>query len=44
MIAAVAVHVSIETFALKTPQSFVAALSRIRLRSVFNPYADRCPE
>ena len=35
---------SIETLALKTPQSFVAALSRIRLRSVFNPYADRCPE
>ena len=44
MIAAVAVHASIETLALKTPQSFVAALSRIRLRSVFNPYADRCPE
>jgi len=44
LIAAVAVHASIETLALKTPQSFVAALSRIRLRSVFNPYADRCPE
>jgi len=26
------------------PASLVAALSRIRLRSVFNPYADRCPE
>src|SRR5436190_2087385 len=29
---------------LTTPASFVAALSRIQLRSVFNPYADRCPE
>jgi hypothetical protein len=28
---------------LTTPTSLVAALSRIRLRSVFNPYADRCP-
>jgi len=29
---------------LKTPTSFVAALSRIQLRSVFNPYQDRCGE
>lgn len=27
-----------------TPHSVVAALSSIRLRAVFNPYADRCPE
>jgi hypothetical protein len=30
--------------ALTTPASLVAALSRIQLGSVFNPYADRCPE
>jgi hypothetical protein len=29
---------------IKTPASLVAALSRILLRSVFNPYADRCPQ
>jgi len=29
---------------LQTPQSLVIALSRTRLRSVFNPYADRCTE
>lgn len=28
---------------MKTPKSFTAALSRIRLPSVFNPYVDRCP-
>ncbi|EPR17727.1 hypothetical protein M527_15450 [Sphingobium indicum IP26] len=28
---------------MKTPQSFVSALSRTRLESVFNPYADCCP-
>ena len=29
--------------ALKTPDSFAAALSQIRLPSVFNPYDDWCP-
>ncbi|KRB86712.1 uracil-DNA glycosylase [Sphingomonas sp. Root710] len=29
---------------MKTPRSFVAALARTRLDSVFNPYAEACPE
>ena len=37
-------HPSIQSVIVRMPQSFVAALRRIRLSSVFNPYADRCPE
>jgi uracil-DNA glycosylase len=28
---------------MKTPQSFVTALARTHLESVFNPYSDQCP-
>ena len=28
---------------MRTPQSFAAALSELRLSSVFNPYSDSCP-